>query len=99
MAVNGPDVLYNGSYTAGLVADITAAGGIITKQDLGSAAAAVEQPIVSEVLGMQAIMPGPPSSAAVLVPALNMLAGYKLPATAAGVLVWHRYACGWVEVG
>lgn len=45
-----------------------------------------------QVMGMRVYMPPPPSSAVTLMPALNFLAGYDLPAPAAGLLNYHR--CG-----
>ena len=39
------DVLYRGKYTVGLVADIAAAGGVVTQQDLQLASAQIKEPI------------------------------------------------------
>lgn len=49
VASSGVDVLYNGNYTQRLADDIRAAGGVVTAEDLRTATAVVQEPIVAEV--------------------------------------------------
>ena len=87
---DGPQVLYQGKYAAGLAADIQAAGGIISVDDLKSASALVKEPLRLHVMGVDILAPPPPSSAATILAALLVLEGYDLPLAGSGSLGVHR---------
>lgn len=90
VASDGPDVLYTGKYAAGLAAEVQAAGGILTEEDLRVASASLKAPLRVQVLGVDVLAAPPPSSAAALLTALSVLAGFDLPLAGAGALGVHR---------
>eukprot|EP00887_Chlorella_sp_A99_P000435 scaffold17.g435.t1 len=90
VAADGPDVLYRGKYAAGLAADIAAAGGGITVEDLQRAEAQLKQPLRASAFGLDILAVPPPSSAAAVVAALRILEGYRLPLGGSGTLGLHR---------
>ncbi len=90
MAADGPDVLYDGKYTAGLVEDIVAAGGIIEAADLQQAQAVVRDVVRARAFGLDFLAAPPPSSAATLLTAIMVLDGFPLPLAGAGSLGLHR---------
>lgn len=90
VAKDGPEVLYRGKYAAGFAADIQAAGGIITVEDLSSAQAVVKEALRVHVMGVDIVGPPPPSSAATILTAMLVLAGYDLPLAGSGSLGVHR---------
>ncbi|KAK9819607.1 hypothetical protein WJX72_000222 [[Myrmecia] bisecta] len=92
VASQGVGVLYSGKYTQGLVDDIRAAGGIVTAEDLHSAAATVKTPLQAQIWGLNVIGPPPPSSAAAVMTALQILAGYAAPFASSGALGDHHLA-------
>lgn len=75
MAEQGPDVLYKGKYAKGLVADIQAAGGIITLDDLNQADVEIKSALKGNTMGVDVLLAPPPSSAATVFTALNVLSG------------------------
>lgn len=75
IADQGPDAVYTGSAGQALAEDIQAAGGILTAQDLQDAQPTVKQPLTAQVWGFDLAVPPPPSSGAVVLLALHILAG------------------------
>jgi gamma-glutamyltranspeptidase len=90
VAKDGPDVLYQGPYAAGLVKDINAAGGIITLDDLAAARPEVRQALRASAMGVDLLLPPPPSSAVAVAAALGALGQFDLPLAGGGSLGVHR---------
>lgn len=88
----GPDAFYRGPIAKTLVADVQAAGGILTMADLDSYRVKIRAPVVQDVLGLTILgMPPPSSGAATMILVLNILAAYDDPWSAVkGPLGSHR---------
>jgi len=81
LAARGHDGFYAGEVARRLVAGVRAAGGIWTLEDLRAYRVALRAPVAAEYRGMTVTSAALPSSGGlVLAQALNMLAGYDLPA-------------------
>lgn len=82
IAKEGPDALYNGSLTAGLVKDIKEYGGIITEEDLASYRAIWDEPYSAKLsTGDTVYSVPPPGSGAILTLILKLL-DRELPSNA-----------------
>jgi gamma-glutamyltranspeptidase/glutathione hydrolase/leukotriene-C4 hydrolase len=91
----GPDVVYDGELSAGLVADIQAAGGIITEEDLAGYQPVIRDPLELDVFGYHMFSSPPPSSGgSAIFAVLNYLEGYLQPFAGVGNLAYHRMAEG-----
>eukprot|EP01018_Ginkgo_biloba_P038120 Gb_20988 [translate_table: standard] len=87
----GPSALYNGTIGKSLVAEVQAAGGILTFEDLQNYRVEVTDPISADVMGYTILgMPPPSSGAAGLILVLNILASYGTPKAAEDVLGLHH---------
>lgn len=87
----GPSAFYNGTIGKRLVADVQAAGGILSFEDMQNYKVEVMDPISAEVMGYTVLgMPPPSSGAAGLILALNILGSYGTPDAAQGILGLHR---------
>ncbi|KDD74433.1 gamma-glutamyltranspeptidase [Helicosporidium sp. ATCC 50920] len=73
VAQRGPDALYKGALAKLLVADVAAAGGILTEADLSSAEALVRPVARMEALGLDLLVPPPPTSSLAVALALRVL--------------------------
>lgn len=79
IAEHGPDGLYRGPIAELLVAEMTAGGGLITKEDLASYRAVERKPIHTRYRGYDVYAPPPPSSGGIcLVEMLNILENFEL---------------------
>ncbi|XP_059145080.1 glutathione hydrolase 1 proenzyme-like [Physella acuta] len=79
LADGGAAEFYNGSLADDMVAEIQAAGGIITKEDFSSYAVQFQTPLRLDLHGNLTIFsPGLPSSGPVLHYILNILSGYQM---------------------
>ena len=79
IADQGPDAFYTGETAARLVAELRAAGGIMTLADLANYAAIARQPIHGTFRGYEVYSVPPPSSGGiVLVEMLNILENFDL---------------------
>jgi gamma-glutamyltranspeptidase / glutathione hydrolase len=75
----GPDAFYRGRIAEQLVAEMQAAGGIITAADLAGYEAKIREPIHGTFRGFDIYAPPPPSSAGIaLVEILNILESFDL---------------------
>ena len=90
VAAKGPDVLYDGAYSSGLVGDIERGGGLMSAADLREAEAMLKEPLRVKIFGMEFIAPPPPSSAASVLLALRILEGYSMPLAGISSLGHHR---------
>jgi gamma-glutamyltranspeptidase/glutathione hydrolase/leukotriene-C4 hydrolase len=90
IAAEGPDAVYGAEAAQRLAADIQAAGGIVTQQDLQQAQATVKQTLTAKVWGFELVTVPPPSSGAAVIAALNILAGYAAPFGGANSLAAHH---------
>ena len=88
IAEHGPQVLYT-KLASGLAADVQAAGGILTEQDLLSAKPRFLPVVESEAMGMRLITLPPPSSGSVVVSMLKQIEQHHLPVATSGVLGKH----------
>jgi gamma-glutamyltranspeptidase len=88
----GSDGLYKGENAKNLIADIRAAGGILTQDDLHDYLPTLRSPLVAEVNGFTMVSVPPPSSGgATVIGAARFLSGYSSPfASAADTLSIHR---------
>uniref|UniRef100_A0A0C9QUN3 Glutathione hydrolase n=1 Tax=Wollemia nobilis TaxID=56998 RepID=A0A0C9QUN3_9CONI len=87
----GPEAFYNGSIGKSLVADVQAAGGILTFTDLQNYKVELTDPISAEVMGYTILGMPPPSSGAVgLIFLLNILASYGKPDVVKDIVGLHR---------
>jgi gamma-glutamyltranspeptidase / glutathione hydrolase len=81
IALEGLDGFYKGRVATGLVADVRAAGGIWTLEDLEQYRVVEREPIRGSYRGMRVVTAAPPSSGGiVLMTMLNILSGYDLSA-------------------
>jgi gamma-glutamyltranspeptidase/glutathione hydrolase len=81
----GPRGFYEGETARLIEAEMSAAGGLITRQDLEAYRAVKRAPIVASYRGLDVITVPPPSSGGVaLVQMLNILEGYDLAAPPRG---------------
>jgi gamma-glutamyltranspeptidase/glutathione hydrolase len=81
IAAQGPAGFYEGETAALLEKEMMANGGLITRQDLKSYAAARRAPVVGSYRGYDVISMPPPSSGGVgIIEMLNVLEGYDLKA-------------------
>jgi len=79
IATRGADVFYKGWIADRIAEDMTAQGGLITKQDLATYEAKVRAPVRGTYKGFEIISMAPPSSGGVaLVEMLNILEPYDL---------------------
>lgn len=77
VAARGPVAMYSGTAGAALAADVRAAGGVLTAADLAAAADGLRrsEPLVERAMGLDFLVPGPPSSALTVVAMLRILEG------------------------
>ena len=80
---HGPAALYT-DRAAALAADVRAAGGVLSEEDVKSARARVAPPLTTRVWGLDLLYPPPPSAAASLTLAAAIAAGYDTPPTFGG---------------
>jgi gamma-glutamyltranspeptidase/glutathione hydrolase len=74
IAADGPDAFYHGWIGERLVAQMTAKGGLITREDLAAYRAVERPPVTGSFLGHEILSMGPPSSGGTaLVEMLNIL--------------------------
>eukprot|EP00850_Spirogloea_muscicola_P009647 SM000054S18133 [mRNA] locus=s54:740330:743578:+ [translate_table: standard] len=91
VAKHGRKVLYEGELARRLAADIQAAGGIITEDDLASYRVHIREPLVTEEFGFTVLGVPPPSSGGPsIMQTLKILAGFKMPLASLGSLGLHR---------
>eukprot|EP00850_Spirogloea_muscicola_P001468 SM000005S17265 [mRNA] locus=s5:1143129:1146615:+ [translate_table: standard] len=91
VAKHGRKVLYEGELARRLAADIQAAGGIITEDDLASYRVHIREPLVTEEFGFTVLGVPPPSSGGPsIMQALKILSGFKMPLASLGSLGLHR---------
>jgi gamma-glutamyltranspeptidase / glutathione hydrolase len=85
IATDGPDVFYKGWIADRIAEDMTANGGIITKEDLAAYEAKERAPVKGTFRGYEiASMPPPSSGGVALIEMLNMLEAFDLKAKGAG---------------
>jgi gamma-glutamyltranspeptidase / glutathione hydrolase / leukotriene-C4 hydrolase len=84
IAAQGIGALYNGSAGEALVADMRAAGGIITMDDLRSYAPVDREPLSTFFMGMEVLGAPLPFAGSVFLMALNLLERYDV-----GSMDWH----------
>eukprot|EP00775_Hariotina_reticulata_P002395 gene2395-2699_t len=76
IGVVGPGFFSQKDVATSLAAELAAGGGIISANDLATAAPAVREPLQVQLGELELLLPPPPSSAAVVAFALKFLAGY-----------------------
>jgi gamma-glutamyltranspeptidase / glutathione hydrolase len=85
IAKSGPRGFYEGETARLIAAEMAAAGGLITREDLTAYRAVKRAPIVATYRGLNVITVPPPSSGGIaLVQMLNILEGYDLAASPRG---------------
>ncbi|KAG1686700.1 Glutathione hydrolase 1 proenzyme [Nymphon striatum] len=95
IALGGEDEFYEKETAKILVQDITAAGGIITKDDLNDYKADWVTPITTKINGMELFGLPAPSSTSFVFFVLNVMNGYELTTetlqnTDSAILTYHR---------
>ncbi|XP_024540946.1 glutathione hydrolase 2 [Selaginella moellendorffii] len=91
IANEGPGVLYGGVIGEKLAADVQAAGGIITIDDLRDYETAVREAVTSDVMGLTVLgMPPPSSGGATLALVFNILSNFDDLASVPDDLFYHR---------
>lgn len=94
IALGGADEFYLGETAKNMVADIQAAGGIITMKDLADYQVQWEEPITHTLrnLGYTLISSPPPGSGAILASILGVMDSYlPTPMDRHSPLAWHRF--------
>lgn len=97
IAEEGPNAFYQGALAESLVADIQAAGGIITMEDLRDYKANLSEPLMVNFGEYNMAVPNAPGSGPVLTLLLNILNGYSFTSdnvstTEKKILTFHRFA-------
>lgn len=92
----GADAIYKGERARNLAADIQAAGGIVTEEDLNRYKATLRSPLISEASGFSIVgVPPPSSGGATIIGILRFLSGFSSPmASLADTLSIHRLVEG-----
>lgn len=79
IAAEGPEALYAGELGARIVAQLQAAGSVMTREDLAQVASIAREPVSGEFRGHRIFGPPPPSAGGVhVIQMLNILSGYDL---------------------
>ena len=94
IAAHGPKVFYEGEIGQKLVADIQAAGGIITMEDMKNYKVRWESPVEFRLqnLGYTVLSSPPPGSGSILTSILAIMDSYNLtPLDINRPLTWHRF--------
>ncbi|XP_023664354.2 glutathione hydrolase 5 proenzyme isoform X1 [Paramormyrops kingsleyae] len=95
IAKEGADAFYTGRIAHDLIADITDAGGSLTREDLASFQANVTDPLVMPLGDYKMFTPPPPAGGALLGFILNIMNGFSLSRSSIEddqkALTFHRY--------
>lgn len=78
IANEGISVLYTGPIAESLIKTISAAGGIMTLQDLANYKPILRRPLVGSYRGFKITTPPPPSSGAILISMLNIVERFNI---------------------
>ncbi|HEU4994046.1 MAG TPA: gamma-glutamyltransferase, partial [Gemmatimonadaceae bacterium] len=92
IADSGTAGFYTGSRGRSMAEDLRAAGAIITAEDLAAYKVEWREPLRSMYRGHTLVTMPPPSSGVTMIEALNILAGFDLPATAGSAREAHLVA-------
>ncbi|MGV7031352.1 gamma-glutamyltransferase [Methylobacterium symbioticum] len=85
IAEQGPDAFYRGPIAERIAAAVTAAGGVMTPEDLAGYAVELRKPVRGSYRGYDIVSMPPPSSGGIhLIQILNILEGFDLAGMGAG---------------